>query len=68
MPVRKFHSVEEMPGEHWREPGDAEFYRVMRSLWEMARRTRRHRFPPGVYRYRSIEEMSVATERRRCER
>jgi hypothetical protein len=57
MPVRKFRSAEEMNRPLWREPGDPELYRAMRALWARAARTSRKRFRPGVYRFRSIEEM-----------
>lgn len=57
MPVRKFRSSEEMNQPVWREPGDPELYRTMHALWDLASRTSRKRFRPGVYRFRSIEEM-----------
>ena len=56
MPVRKFRSVEEMEGNTWREPGDPQLYRAIRETWEFAERTLRPRFPPGVYKHRSIED------------
>ena len=57
MPLRKFRSIEEMKAPRWREPGDPDLYRVMAALWEIGRRTRKRAYPPGVYRYASIEEM-----------
>lgn len=56
MPLRKFRSVEEMDGNTWREPGDPDLFRAMRSVWELARRTLRPSFPPGVYKHRSAAE------------
>lgn len=60
MPVRKFRSIEEMSEPVWREPGSGELYEAIRRVWEFGRRTSRRRFRPGVYRYRSIEEMQNA--------
>jgi hypothetical protein len=58
MPVRKFRSVEAMNDAVWRTPGDPALYRTMASLWQLARRTRARRFPPGVHKARSIEEQN----------
>jgi hypothetical protein len=57
MPIRKFRSVEEMNQPVWREPGSPELFRAIREVWDFGRRTSKRRFRPGVYRYRSIEEM-----------
>ena len=64
MPVRKFRSIEEMKRDHpiWRRPGDPVLYRAIALVWEVARRTNPRRFPPGVYKYRSIQEMDRAQE------
>ena len=62
MPVRKFRSVEEMNQPTWRKPGDPMLYRAIEGVWELARRTNPRRFPPGVYKYRSIEDMDRARE------
>jgi hypothetical protein len=61
MPVRKFRSVEEMERPHWREPGDPSLYRTMARLWAFGQRTAAYRFPPGVYRHRSVEELNAQT-------
>ena len=58
MPVRKFRSLEEMQAMEdslWREPGP-ELWRAIASVWRFAERTCPKRFPPGVYRHRSIED------------
>ena len=62
MPVYKFRSVEEMNQPIWRRPGDPQLYRAIAGVWEMARRTNPRRFPPGVHRYRSIEEITRARD------
>jgi hypothetical protein len=58
MPIRRFRSVEEMNRPNWRQPGSPELYRAIERVWSFGRRTSRIRFSPGVYRYRSIEEMN----------
>ena len=63
MPVRKFRNVEEMSVPHWRVPGDPDLVRAMAGLWEIARRTRRRSYPPGVHKHTSIEDMQRARER-----
>lgn len=65
MPVRRFRSVEEMSEPVWRDPGDAELFRAIASVWAFGRRTSGSRFRPGVRRFRSVEEMSEARERER---
>lgn len=55
MPVRKYRDVSEMEGNTWREPGDPALFRAIRATWDFAYRTVGHRFPPGVYKHRSIE-------------
>ena len=61
MPVRKFRSVEEMERPNWREPGDPSLYRTMARLWAFGQRTAGYRFPPGVHRHRSVEELNAQT-------
>ena len=62
MPVRKYRSVEGMEGNTWREPGDPALFRAIRATWEFAERTLQPRFPPGVYKHRSIEEAESLRE------
>ena len=63
MPVRKFRSIEEMNQvTTWRQPGDPMLYRAIAGVWELARRTNPRRFPPGVHKYRSIEDMDRVRE------
>lgn len=56
MPVRKFRSVEEMPGPPALPPLDADNLRSALSLMEVAYRMFPWRFTPGVHRFRSVEE------------
>lgn len=63
MPVRKFRTVEDMERPRWRNPGDPSLYRAMARLWDFGRRTAGRRFPPGVYRHRSVLELNAQTTR-----
>ena len=64
MPIRKFRSIEEMDANTWRTPGDPALYRAIAFTWELARRTNPRLFPPGVHRYRTIEELNQADDTR----
>jgi len=48
--------------ETWLDPGTATLFRATRSVWDFGRRTAGLRFPPGVYRHRSLEEMNRLEE------
>lgn len=63
MPFRRFRGVEEMKAPRWREPGDPDLITALAALWEVGRRTSARRYPPGVHKYASIEEMQLAQER-----
>ena len=62
MPVRKFRDVREMEDSTWRERGPA-LFDAIRRVWDFAARTVALRFPPGVHKHRSIEELDAQTER-----
>ena len=62
MPVHKYRSIYEMPDETWREPGDPVLYRAIRQVWDFGQRTSKRRYRPGVYKFRSIEEMDAALD------
>jgi len=62
MPVRKFRSIEDMSRAHWRAPGDPDLYRTIARLWSFGQRSGVHRFPPGVYRSRSVQEINERNE------
>ncbi len=63
MPVRRFRSVEDMNRPRWRSAGDPDLFRAMAGLWSLGRQTLGPRFPPGVYRHRSIEDLDAQNER-----
>ena len=62
MPVRKYRSVEDMPDEVWREPGSPELREAIRTTWRRAERLAPKRFPPGVFRHRSLAEAQKLKE------
>ncbi len=66
MPVVKLRSIEELDKLHrdlWCEqPDDAWFQRVAR-LWSRSSRLNPRRFPPGVHKYRRIEDAQAERER-----
>jgi hypothetical protein len=64
MPVYRYRSIEEMDAHTWRTPGDPALYRAIAFTWELARRTNPRHFPPGVHRFRTIEEMNRADDAR----
>ena len=68
MPLRKFRSVEEMEAGPWLPPGDPRLARAIRGVWAFGTRTLRPSFPPGLHRYRSVEEAEAAAERWERER
>ena len=57
MPFRKFRGIEEMGGPIWYRPGDPALYRAIRRVWGLAHRILQTRFPPGVHKHRSVEDM-----------
>ena len=62
MPVRKFRDVSEMGDTRWHEPGDPKLFQAMAQVWGLAARMSQMRFPPGVYRHRSLEEAQRCRE------
>lgn len=56
MPFRKFRSLEAMEDALWHSPGEAALWDAIRRVWEFAERSVPRRFPPGVYKHRSVEE------------
>jgi len=62
MPVRKFHSLEEMAGSVWIEAGDPHLARTIAAVWAFGARTARLHFPSGIYRHRTIESANRLRE------
>lgn len=61
MPVRKFRSFPP-DDEVWLSPDDPRLWPTIKGVWELAHRLCPPRFPPGVYKHRSVEEMNRQTE------
>jgi hypothetical protein len=62
-PAVQYISVEAMSAPTWRASGDPELVRVIETLWTSGLRLQGARFPPGVHRYRSIEELDAQVQR-----
>jgi len=65
VPIKRFHSVEEMDAARadlWCDQADALFRRIAR-LWERSSRISPRRFPKGVIKYRNLEEAQADRER-----
>lgn len=62
MSVTKYRSIEEMPPV-WHPIGAPALFRAIRAVWAFADRTCPRRFPPGVTKYRSIEDAQRERER-----
>jgi hypothetical protein len=56
MPIYKFRSLQESEDTLFQNPDDPELLSRIRSLWQFSARLFPRKFPPGVYKYRSIEE------------
>lgn len=65
MPVSKYRSIADMPGETWRPAGDRDLSRAIARLWATSRRLRPRRFPPGVEKFRTIDEANQQAEKLR---
>jgi len=55
MPIKKFRDVSEMKATAYR-PESNELVAATRYIWSLAERICPLRFPPGVYKHRSIED------------
>lgn len=63
MPVRKFRDVSEMEATLWYDRGDPALGRAISGVWDFAARVCPLRFPPGVHKYRSIEDANADRDR-----
>ncbi len=62
MPVHRYRSVDEI-GTRWYEPGAPELFLAIRRLWLLGDQTLQPRFPHGLFKHRSIEEMNAMQEK-----
>jgi hypothetical protein len=64
MPVWKYRTIEEMPQERWRTPGDPSIYRGLLGICRTATALAGSlRVPAGVRKFRSAEEAYADRER-----
>lgn len=68
MTVKRYRDVSEMPPPAPGIPHDPATFARIRELWELSSRLVPPLFPPGVQRYRSIEESTAARDRAIIER
>ena len=62
MPVRKFRSVEEMEDTVWLARDDPELWPTVAALWARSAVLAPRRYPPGVYKHRSITDANRLSE------
>ena len=62
MPVTRYRSVAEIPPPALREPGSDALIRAIAATWSRATWMAPLRFPPGIHRHRSIEELNATTD------
>jgi hypothetical protein len=62
MPIKKFRDVSEMKRSAYR-PGSAELAAATRYIWSLSERICPLRFPPGVYKHRSIDDAETLRKR-----
>jgi hypothetical protein len=65
MPVIKFRSLEAAREALWIDPADPKLLNTVQWVWSLAARFAPLRFPPGVHKYRSIEEAGKDREAKR---
>ncbi len=68
MPVRKYRSVEEMPGVPPRAPHDPENLAIACELSELAAKLYPRKLEPGVWKFRTMEEANRHRRRQEKER
>lgn len=62
MPVRKFRSVEGMEHAAWYPREDPRLWKAIAAVWDFGQRLVTPRFPPGVYKHRTIEDANRQRE------
>ena len=62
MPFKKLKSLEHAEEQCWLDPDDPLLPRRITAVWQLAHRLSSRRFPPGVRRYRSIDEANRQVE------
>ena len=62
MPVRRLSSLDDAEDTAWRDPDGPLLWSAIRAVWDLSIRLSPRRFPPGVYKHKSIEDANRATE------
>lgn len=65
MPFRKLHSLEAAEEAAWLDRDDPRLLDRIRRVWDLSFRLSPRYFPPGVYKFRSIEEKNRFDEKQR---
>jgi hypothetical protein len=65
VPFRKLRTLDEGEATLWMDRRDPRLPQRIRELWAFSFRLAPRRFPPGVFRFRSIEEKNLFDEARR---
>lgn len=68
MPVERYHDVADMPPPARLDPKDPSTWARIRELWSFGTRRLPPLFPPGVTRFRTIEDLQAAREAATLER
>ncbi|MFA5594026.1 MAG: hypothetical protein WDA15_01950 [Trueperaceae bacterium] len=62
MPIKRFRSIEDVPPPEGHDPNDPEARRKAEAYFGELSHQLPPLFPPGIYKYRSIEEAGAAKE------
>ncbi len=62
MPIRRFRTLPDEDEGVWMPPDRPELLVTIGATWALAARLCPQRFPPGVYKHRSIEDANRRTE------
>lgn len=62
MPIRRLRSIEEAEQSVWLDANDPRLWPAVKGVWTLAERLYRRRFPPGVYKHRTIDAANRQTD------
>ena len=62
MPIRRLRSLDEAEQSVWLESADQRLWPTVKDVWTLADRLYRRRFPPGVYKHRTMDEVNRQTD------
>ena len=64
MPIQKYRNVNEMPDERWYPAGSGELFDAIERTWNLAESILPRTFPPGLTKYRSVQDLKLNKEQR----